>query len=59
MTLVKNQIGRKIKVVRLDNGGAYTFEDFVDFYASEGIKREFTIPYTYSRMGWLRGRTVL
>lgn len=44
--LVENQIGRKIKVLRSDNGGEYTSRDSIDFCASEGIKREFTIPYT-------------
>lgn len=44
--LVENQTSRKIKVLRLDNGGEYTSGDFVDFCTDEGIKREFTISYT-------------
>lgn len=44
--LVENQIGRKIKVLRSDNGGEYTSGDFVDFCVDEGIQREFTVPYT-------------
>ena len=44
--LVENQIGRKIKVQRSDNGGEYVDREFVNFCASEGICREFTDPYT-------------
>lgn len=29
--LVENQTGRKIKVLRFDNGGKYTSNDFKDF----------------------------
>ena len=31
--------------------GEYTFDDFIDFCAEEGIKREFTIPYTPQQNG--------
>ena len=44
--LVENQIGKKIEVLRSDNGSKYVERDFVDFYASEGIQRDFTVPYT-------------
>ena len=49
--MVENQTGRKIKVLRLDNGGEYIDREFVDFCASEGIWREFTIPYTPQQNG--------
>jgi hypothetical protein len=32
----------KIKVLRLDNGGEYTSNDFKDFCKEAGIKRELT-----------------
>jgi transposase InsO family protein len=54
---VENQTGNKIKVLRSDNGGEYTSNDFNDFCAREGIKRELTVPYNPSRMGLLKGRT--
>ena len=44
--LVENQTGKKIKVLRSDNGGEYIDSKFVDFCASEGVQREFTVPYT-------------
>ena len=49
--MVENQTGRKIKVLRSDNGGEYVDKEFVDFCASEGIRREFTVPYTPQQNG--------
>jgi transposase InsO family protein len=43
--LVENQTGKKIRVLRSDNGGEYTSKDFMDLCAGEGIKRELTVPY--------------
>jgi hypothetical protein len=43
--LVENQTGKKIRVLRWDNGGEYTSKEFMDFYAGEGIRRELTVPY--------------
>jgi hypothetical protein len=37
---VENLIGMRIKVLRSDNGGEYTFRDFNDLCIEEGIKRE-------------------
>lgn len=31
---------RKIKVLRTDNGGKQTSNEFIDFYRESGIKRE-------------------
>jgi transposase InsO family protein len=44
-SLVENQIGKKIKVLRLDNGGEYTSNEFKDFCKEEGIKRELIVSY--------------
>lgn len=43
--LVENMTGTKIKVLHSDNDGEYTYKDFTDFCAKEGIKREWTTPY--------------
>jgi transposase InsO family protein len=43
--LVENQTGKKIRVLRSDNGGEYTSKEFTYFCAGEGIRRELTIPY--------------
>eukprot|EP00253_Pinus_taeda_P014831 PITA_14831 len=49
--LVETQIGRKIKVLRPDNGGEYTLGEFVDFCAKAGIRREFIVPYDPQQNG--------
>jgi myosin-crossreactive antigen len=43
--LVENQTGKKIRVLRSDNGGEYTSKEFMDFCAGEGIRRELIVPY--------------
>jgi transposase InsO family protein len=50
-TLVENQTGKKIKVLRLDNGGEYTSKEFMDFCAGEGIRRELIVPYNPQQNG--------
>jgi transposase InsO family protein len=42
---VKNLTGKKIKVLRSDNGGEYTSNVFMDFFKEVGIKREKTMFY--------------
>ena len=44
--LVENQTGRKIRVLRLDNGGEYTSKEFDGFCRPEGIRRQLTVLYT-------------
>jgi hypothetical protein len=48
---VENLTGRKIKVLRSDNGGEYTSKDFSNFCIEAGIKREFTVPYNPQQNG--------
>jgi transposase InsO family protein len=50
-TLVENQTGKKIKVLRSDNGGEYTSNDFKDFCKEAGIKRELTVSYNPQQNG--------
>jgi transposase InsO family protein len=49
--LVENQTGRKIKVLRSDNGGEYTSTEMRDFCGSVGIKRELIVPYNPQQNG--------
>eukprot|EP00253_Pinus_taeda_P003752 PITA_03752 len=49
--LVEKQTGRKIQVLRSDNGGEYTDVGFSDFCAQEGIRKEFTVPYNPQQNG--------
>ena len=42
---VENLTGRRIKVLRSDNGGEYTSMDFNYFCIEVGIKRGYIVPY--------------
>jgi transposase InsO family protein len=50
-SLVENQTGRKIRVLRIDNWGEYTSKEFNDLCAGEGIKRELIVPYNPQQNG--------
>ena len=43
--LVENQNERKIKTLRLDNGGEFTTEEFKELCRESRIKRELSTPY--------------
>ncbi|KAH9706494.1 hypothetical protein KPL70_012223 [Citrus sinensis] len=49
--LVETQTGRKIKVLRSDNGGEYTSDPFLQVCQNEGIKRHFTVRHTPQQNG--------
>ena len=49
--LVENLTGKRIKVLRSENGGEYIDKEFTGFYAREGIKREWTAPYNPEQNG--------
>ena len=44
--MVENQTGRKIKVLRSDNGGEYTSDPFKEYCQDEGFVRHFTVSST-------------
>jgi transposase InsO family protein len=48
-----------IKKVQSDNGTKFRNTNVEEFLDEEGIKHEFSTPYTLNKMGWFRGRTVL
>ncbi|MCH79927.1 copia-type polyprotein [Trifolium medium] len=58
---VKNQSGKKIKVLRSDGGGEYTSHEFSAFCEANGIKHEIIAPYTpqHNGMAERRNRTVM
>ena len=43
--LVENQLDRKIKVLRIDNGGEFCLDKFEQFCVDNGIARQKTTPY--------------
>jgi transposase InsO family protein len=49
--LVENHSGKRIKVLRSDNGGEYSSRQFVDFCAQHGIRRQMTVPYNPQQNG--------
>ena len=44
--LVENQTGRRIRVLKSDNGGEYTSNKFDEFYKQEEIKRRLIVSFT-------------
>jgi transposase InsO family protein len=53
--------GRKIKVLRSDNGGEYTSKEFINFCIKVGIKRELTVLYNpqQNRVVERKNRTII
>jgi transposase InsO family protein len=49
--LIENLSERKIKILRSDNGGEYTSQEFANFCKDVGIKRELTTPYNPQQNG--------
>ena len=49
--LIENQIGKKIKRLRTNNGLEFCSNEFNDFCKKEGISRHFTIPSTPQQNG--------
>jgi transposase InsO family protein len=55
--LIENLSERKIKILRLDNGGEYTSKEFVNYYKDVGIKRDLTTTYNPQQNGVAEERT--
>jgi transposase InsO family protein len=49
--LVENLSKRKIKVLRSDNGGEFTYGEFEELCREAGIKRELSTPYNPQQNG--------
>ena len=49
--MVENHIEKKIKTLRLDNGGEFTSESFKILCRESGIKREMSTPYNPQQNG--------
>ena len=55
--LVENMSGRKLKVLRYDNGGEYVKSEFIRYCEDAGIQMQHSIPYTHNIMVLLREGT--
>ena len=51
--LVENEIGKKLKCLRSDNGGEYCSKVFDNYYSYNGIRRQKTVPRTPQENGLL------
>ena len=49
--LVEKSTGRKLKVLRSDNGGEYLSTEFKNYLKAEGIRHELTVPKTPQQNG--------
>ena len=49
--LVENQTSRRIRALRIDNGGEFVSHDFDDFCRGAGIRRELIVPYNPQQNG--------
>ena len=43
---VERETGKKLKVLRTDNGGEFTYLQFGKYYAGESIQRHYSAPYS-------------
>ena len=61
MSLVENQLDRKIKVLRTDRGGEYQSTQFKELCDEKGIVHQLTMPYTPQQNGVAerRNRTLM
>ena len=49
--MVENQSGRKLKILRFDNGGEYVKSEFIQYCKDAGIQMQHSIPYTPQQIG--------
>ena len=49
--LVENQYGRKLKILKYENGGDYVKSDFIHYCEDTGIWMQHSIPYTPQQNG--------
>lgn len=50
-TLVENQTGKRIKILRTNNGKEYVNQKFEQYMKKSGIRHQFTITYTPQQNG--------
>ena len=48
---MENQTKKKIRVLRINNGGEYTSNELMEYCSAEGIKKEHTVPHTPQQNG--------
>jgi hypothetical protein len=48
---IENLTNKNITMLRIDNDGEYTSNEFVAFFKSVGIRRELTVPHNHQQNG--------
>ncbi|GKB88366.1 putative ribonuclease H-like domain-containing protein [Tanacetum coccineum] len=58
---IENQLNQKVKTIRCDNGTEFKNMDFIEFYGSKGIKREYSNARTpqQNRVAERKNRTLI
>jgi transposase InsO family protein len=57
--MVENEIDSRIKCLRSDNGGDFTSKEFMDYYSSHGIKRQFYVARTPQQNGVVERKNMI
>ena len=59
--LAENEIGKRLKCLRSDNGGKYGNKEFDSYFSHNGIRREKRVPRTPQENGLLErmNRTIM
>ena len=57
-SLVEKESGKKFKALRSDNGGEYVSQEFKDFCAVKGIKRELMAPHNPQQNGVAKRKNI-
>jgi transposase InsO family protein len=52
----ETESGRKLRVLRTDNGGEFTAAEFTAYCADEGIQRHYSAPYSPQQNGVVERR---
>jgi transposase InsO family protein len=53
---VEAECGRKLRVLRTDNGDEFTAAEFVSYCADEGVQRHYSAPYCPQQNGVVERR---
>jgi transposase InsO family protein len=53
---IENLTRKKIKTLKIDNGGEYTSKEFFSFCKLVGIRREITVPHNPQQNGVAEGK---
>jgi transposase InsO family protein len=53
----EEECGRKLRVLRTDNGGKFTAAEFASYCTDEGVQRHYSVPYSPQQNGVVERRT--